>query len=53
MEVFVIEQLEKQADCQPRMHELYRGAGGMFPGKIFENWTLENAISCIPWIERN
>ena len=46
--------LEKQADCQLRMHELYRGCGGMFPRKkSFENWALGNVISCIPWIERN
>ena len=32
---------------------IWGGCGGMLPGKIFENWTLGNAISCIPWIERN
>ena len=46
--------LEKQADCQLRMHELYTGVWGHVPPeKMFENWTLVNAISCIPWIERN
>ena len=34
---------------QPRMQELYRGFGGMFPRKkIFENWTLGNAIPAFP-----
>ena len=28
--------LEKQAEYQPRLHELYRGSGGMLPGKNFE-----------------
>ena len=27
--------LEKRADCQPQMHELYRGSRGMFPRKKF------------------
>lgn len=36
MEVFVIEQLEKQADCQPRMHELYRGPGACSPEKFLK-----------------
>ena len=32
--------LEKQADCQPRMHELYRrGRGHVPPGKFF--WNLD------------
>ena len=29
------------------------GLGACSPGNIFENWTLGNAISRIPWIERN
>ena len=29
------------------------GPGACSPGKILENWTLWNAISCIPRIERN
>ena len=48
--------LQKQVYCQPRMHELHRGARGHAhapPEKITENWTLGNDISCIPWIERN
>ena len=40
MEVFVTEQLEKQADCQPRMHELYRGVRGHVPRKNF--WKLDS-----------
>ena len=27
--------LEKQADYQPQLHKLYRGSGGMLPGKKF------------------
>ena len=29
------------------------GAGACSPAKFFENWSLGNAISCIPWIERS
>ena len=45
--------LEKQRTVSPECTNYIGGAGGMFPRKNFENWTLGNAISCIPWIERN
>ena len=46
--------LWKQADYQPRMRDLYRGVRGHTPPrKMFENWTLGNAISSIYWIERS
>ena len=60
MEFFVTElhqalvSLGKQVYCQPQMYELYRGVRGHVPlEKKNENWTLENEISCIPWIERS
>lgn len=47
----------KQGDCQPRMHEFYRGVRGHAPppppDKNFRKLDSRNAISCIPWIERN
>ena len=36
----------------PEYSNYIRGSGECSPRKMFENWTLRNAISCIPWIER-
>ena len=41
--------LEKRADCQPQMHELYRGSRGMFPRKKFLKIGLsETPYSAVP-----
>ena len=36
----------------PECSNYIRSPGAYSHGKMFENWTLGNAISCIPWIER-
>ena len=41
--------LEKRADCQPQMHELYRGSRGMFPRKkILKIGLSETPYSAVP-----
>ena len=45
--------LEKQADYQPRLHELYRGVRGHAPWEKFWKIGLSETPSCIPWIKRD
>ena len=44
---------EKQADYQPRLHELYRGVRRHTPQEKRWKTGLSETPSCIPWIEPN